>query len=193
MAATKDQKVPKDPNMMTSTMFSLVRMHWYVSIKVVALYIVLYFITFSFSTGTTIQIVRTVITCLAWVFFDYSDTYSKAMRDVNIVKYGYLEYDKLRGLKSGLLAQIPGLVVVFLIWLTRGTVEYSDAFRMAYFVLYSAPIQIVTVLEDSVSYLALLLPLIVVPITSTIGYYCGYNGMAGGMMNRFVYRNRKKR
>ncbi len=183
---------PKDPNMMTSPMFSFVRAHWYVSIKVVALYFVLYLVTFTFTSGAGIQIFLSVVTMLAWVFFDYSDIYTKAMRDVNIVKYGYIEYDKYRGLKSGLLAQIPGLVLVFLIWLTRSAVTYNDVFRMAYFVLYAPLVYPIAFLED-VSFLALLLPLVVVPITSYFGYVCGYKGLASGTMNRLIYRGRKKR
>ncbi len=181
---------PKDPNMMTSPLFAFVRAHWYVSIKIVALYMVLYLMIFSFlSEISTCIAVISIISAVAWLFFDYSDIYQKAMRDVNIVKYGYIQYDRFRGLKSGLLSQIPGLIIVILIYITRSSTDYNDIFKLAYFVLYSPVAQTV----GSLSLWFWLLPLLIVPIVSHVGYICGYKGLAGNTMNKLFYRSRKKR
>lgn len=181
---------PKDPNMMTSPLLRIVATHWFASIKAFILYLILYLAIFSFTTGTTFINIISALTLVAWIFFDYTDTYRKAMRDVNVVKYGYLKYDKLRGLKSGLLAQIPGLLLVILIFLTRGS-DASDLFRMFYSMLYMPLVHWIGILEE-VTYLALLLPLIVVPISGFAGYYCGYNGLASGTMNQLIYRKRNR-
>ena len=185
-------QTPRDPNMMTSPMFSFVRAHWYASIKAVILYIILYLIIFSFTDSTAVRAVESAVSLIAWLFFDYSDTYKKAMRDVNVVKYGDLEYDKLRGLKSGLLAQIPGLIIVILIFATKGAADYNDLFRVLYFILYAPTVQWIAAAEE-VTMLVWLLPLLLVPVVSQIAYYCGYNGLGGRVINRIMYRGRGRK
>ena len=111
--ASNENKKPEfsarsaDPNVMTSTDFSFVRKHWYVGIKVLALYAIYAILTSSFSVPLWLNWTISVILLILWVYFDYTDIYKLAMRDYNVVKYGYLEYNPKRGLKTGLLAQIP--------------------------------------------------------------------------------------
>ena len=111
--ASNNQKKPEfsarsaDPNVMTSTDFSFVRKHWYVGIKVLALYAIFAILTSSFSVPLWVNWTVSIILLILWVYFDYTDIYKLAMRDYNVVKYGYIEYDPKRGLKTGLLAQIP--------------------------------------------------------------------------------------
>jgi hypothetical protein len=186
MAAT----TPKDPNMMTSPMFTFVRAHWYVSIKTFVVYLILYFCTASLGLDWTTT-ACSVITFLVWVYFDYTDIYLKAMRDVNVVKYGYIQYDKLRGLKAGLLAQIPGLFLTIMLLVLSEANEYYSLFSAFYLVLYSPLMQLIGALKDSFV-LIWVLPLLVVPITSQLGYFCGYNGLASGAMNRLIYRKKTR-
>lgn len=178
---------PKDPNMMTSPLFSFVRAHWYVSVKIFLVYIFLFYIVTSFTDSTAGITIVSVVTFLAWIFIDYTDIYKKAMRDVNVVKYGDLEYDKFRGLKSGLLAQIPGLIFVIL----RIVTPDFELWYYLYTLLYAPAIQLMGILDD-VTVLAWLLPLFVVPITAQFAYYCGYEGRGGKIMNKVLYRGRRK-
>ena len=181
-----------DPNVMTSTMFSFVRRHWYVSIKVVALFVVLYLLTLSFGFGNWIYIVISIITALAFVFFDYNDIWGRGMRDFNLVKYEYIKYNKLKGLISGLLAQIPGLILILLILITQNSAAstYSDVFKLAYFVLYSPFITFITGYLGITS-LAYFLPLLIIPIVSTIAYYLGYRNI--GIVQRVIYQRKTDR
>ena len=180
----------KDPNMMTSSLMSFVRKHWFASIKVTMVYFIFVYCTYVFSPGTWLYVLLSVVLFAAWIFFDFTDTAKLAMRDENLVKYEYIKYDKFKGLKTGLISQIPGLVLCILILLTRSsTGRINDWFRLFYFILYSPAAFVIGMLQDA-SMAIFFAPLPVIPIVSTLGYYCGYHEIP--IYTKLVYRNRAK-
>lgn len=186
-----------DPNVMTSTDFSFVRKHWYVGIKTVALYMIFAVVTGSFTVPYWLHWVISVLLVILWVYFDYMDIYKLAMRDYNLVKYGYLEYDEKRGLKTGLMAQIPGLVCILLMCvLSLGSGIWSDLFRVLWLVFYSPFAVFVgavqNVIGNSIWLKApiYLIPLLFQPVIGYLAYKNGYNNI--GIFYKLIYKSREK-
>lgn len=187
-----------DPNMMTSTDFSFVRKHWYVGIRTLALYFVFAIITGSIELPLWLIWVFSIALMVIWVYFDYTDIYRLAMRDYNLVKFGYLEYDEKRGLKTGLMAQIPGLVaVVLMVVLNIGSATWADAFRMVWLVFYSPFAVVIGAFQSMIGNGALwasapfyLIPIVIQPLIGYLAYKNGYNNK--GIFYRFIYKTRDK-
>ena len=187
-----------DPNMMISTDFSFVRKHWYVGIKTVALYLIFAVLTSSFELPLAAVWLFSAILMVLWVYFDYTDIYRLAMRDYNLVKFNYLEYDEKRGLKTGIMAQIPGLVsVILMVILNIGSATWSDAFRMVWLIFYSPFAVIVGALQTMTGTNALwisapfyLIPIIIQPIIGYLAYKNGYNNK--GIFYKLIYKSRDK-
>lgn len=186
-----------DPNVMTSTDFSFVRRHWYAAIKVTALYLIYIIITSSFSLPLGVEWLVSCVLLVLWVYFDYTDIYRAAMRDYNLVKYGYIEYNPKRGLKTGLLAQIPGLIfVVLMCVLSLGSGTWSDLCGVLWLVFYSPFVTMIgaikSVLQVSVWLYApfYLIPLLFQPVIGYLAYKNGYNNI--GIFYKLIYRSRDK-
>ena len=183
-----------DPNVMTSTDMSFVRKHWYVGVKTVALYMIFAILTSSFTVPLWVTWVFSMILLVLWVYFDYTDIYKLAMRDYNVVKYGYIEYNPRRGLKTGLLAQIPGLVCVLLMCvLSLGSGTWSDLFRVFWLVFYS-PFAVFIGIVPATSVWAsapfFLIPMVFQPVIGYLAYKNGYNNK--GIFYKLIYKSRDK-
>lgn len=186
-----------DPNVMTSTDFSFVRKHWYVGIKTVALYMIFAVVTSSFAVPYWLHWVFSVLLLILWVYFDYVDIYKLAMRDYNLVKYNYLEYDEKRGFKTGLMAQIPGLLcIVLMCILSIGSGVWSDLFRVLWLVFYSPFLVFIgaiqSVVGNSIWLKApfYLIPLLFQPVIGYLAYKNGYNNV--GIFYKLIYKSRDK-
>ena len=179
-----------DPNMMTSTLMSFVRKHWFASIKVAMVYFIVIYCTSIFNVGDGFYTLLSVALLLLWIYFDFCDITRLAMRDVNLVKYEYIKYDRWKGLKTGLIAQIPGLLLCILIIITRSSAgRYGDWLRMFYFILYSPAAQLVGRYAEQ-TLAVFFAPLPVIPLVSVFAYYCGYHEIP--LWTRIVYKNREK-
>lgn len=183
-----------DPNVMTSTDMSFVRKHWYVGVKTVALYMIFAILTSSFTVPLWVTWVFSMILLVLWVYFDYTDIYKLAMRDYNVVKYGYIEYNPRRGLRTGLLAQIPGLVCVLLMCvLSLGSGTWSDLFRVLWLVFYS-PFAVFIGIIPAASVWAsapfFLIPMVFQPVIGYLAYKNGYNNK--GIFYKLIYKSRDK-
>lgn len=187
-----------DPNVMTSPDSAFVRKHWYVGVKTVALYIIFAFLTTSIDLPYGVYWALSALILVLWVYFDYHDIYKLAMRDQNLVKYKYLEYDPRRGLKTGLMAQIPGLVCVILMCvLSLGSAIWSELFQVLWLVFYSPFMVVIGAIqtalgEPSVWVMAVfyLIPMVFQPIIGYLAYKNGYNDI--GIFYRFIYKSRDK-
>ena len=201
--ASNENKKPEfsarsaDPNVMTSTDFSFVRKHWYVGIKVLALYAIYAILTSSFSVPLWLNWTISVILLILCVYFDYTDIYKLAMRDYNVVKYGYLEYNPKRGLKTGLLAQIPGLVCVLLMCvLSLGSGTWSDLFSVLWLVFYSPFASFVGAVKMTVNTsvwgyaIFYIIPMVFQPLIGYLAYKNGYNNV--GIFYKLIYKSRDK-
>ena len=187
-----------DPNVMTSTDFSFVRKHWYVGIKTVALYIIYAVLTSRVQIPYAVNWLISLVLLALWVYFDYQDIYKLAMRDYNLVKYHYLEYDPKRGLKTGLLAQIPGLVCVLLMCvLSLGSGIWSDLFRVLWIVFYSPFAVMIGAIQIALpnASIWLLAPFYLIPMLfqPAIGYLAYQNSYHNkGIFYKFIYKSRDK-
>ena len=187
-----------DPNMMTSTDFSFVRKHWYTGVKTVALYIIFAVITNAVDVPYVLYWILSALMLALWVYFDYQDIYKLAMRDYNLVKYGYLEYDPNRGLKTGLLAQIPGLCCVILMCLlSLGSGMWSDMFRVLWLVFYSPFMVFIGAVQSAMPNASVwqiapffLIPMVFQPVIGWLAYRNGYNNI--GIFYHLIYRSRDK-
>ncbi len=164
-----------DPNLMVSPMGGFVRMHIFSEFGALAVFVLAELLFMQLGFGLWFEIVLSIVCTLFWVIADFRSTLNAAMRDRNLVKYNYIKYDKWKGLKSGLYAQIPGLIVIIMIWVTHKTSSsLNDWSRLLYFILYAPVSTLVGHLENS-SQLFWLLPLWICPAVSTAAYYLGYN------------------
>lgn len=186
-----------DPNVMTSTDFSFMRKHWYVSIKITALYLIYIILTSSFTLPLWFEWVISLVLIVLFVYFDYTDIYKAAMRDYNLVKYKYLEYDPKRGLKTGLMAQIPGVVCVLLMCvLSRGSVLWSDFFGVMWMVFYSPFVTLIGAIKMTIDTsiwgyaVFYLIPCLLQPIVGYLAYKNGYENK--GIFYKFIYKSREK-
>lgn len=187
-----------DPNMMTSTDFSFVRKHWYVGVKTLALFIIFSVLTSSVDVPYWLYWVLSIVIIVLWVYFDYSDIYKLAMRDQNLVKYNYLEYDPMRGLKTGLLAQIPGLVCVLLMCvLSYGSATWSELFQVLWLVFYSPFMVVIGAIQTALPGASVwaiapfyLIPMLFQPFIGYLAYKNGYNDI--GILYKLIYKTRDK-
>ena len=187
-----------DPNVMTSTDLSFVAKHWYVGVKTVALYIIFAVLTNSVNVPYAIYWLLSAVIMALWVYFDYQDIYKRAMRDANLVKYGYLEYNEKRGLKTGLLAQIPGLVCVILMCvLSLGSGIWSDLFRVLWLVFYSPFMVFIGAIQSALGNPSVwqmapffLIPMVFQPVIGYFAYKNGYHNI--GIFYKFIYKTRDK-
>lgn len=186
-----------DPNVMTSTDFSFMRKHWYVSIKITALYLIYIILTSAFTLPLWFEWVISAVLIILWIYFDYTDIYKAAMRDCNLVKYKYIEYEPKRGLKTGLMAQIPGVLCVLLMCvLNRGSVLWSDFFGVMWMVFYSPFVTFVGAMKMAIDTsiwgyaIFYLVPVVVQPIVGYLAYKNGYENK--GIFYKFIYKSRDK-
>ena len=186
-----------DPNVMTSTDFSFMRKHWYVSIKVTALYLVYIILTSAFMLPLWFEYLISAVLVILWIYFDYTDIFKAAMRDYNLVKYKYIEYDPKRGLKTGLMAQIPGVLCVILMCvMAKGSVTWSDFFGVLWMVFYSPFVTFVGAIKMAIDTsiwgyaIFYLIPCVVQPIVGYLAYKNGYENK--GIFYKFIYKSRDK-
>ena len=186
-----------DPNTMTSTDFSFVRKFWYASVKITAVYLIYIILTSAFTLPVWFEWVVSVLLLIFWIYFNYMDIYRGAMRDFNLVKYGYIEYDPRRGLKTGLLAQIPGLVLVVLMCLlSLGSGTWSDLCGVLWVVFYSPFMTAVGILKSMTGFsiwgnaIFYIIPMAFQPVIGYLAYKNGYNNI--GIFYKLIYKTRDK-
>lgn len=186
-----------DPNVMTSTDFSFMRKHWYVSIKITALYLIYIILTSALSLPLWFEWIISAVLIILFIYFDYTDIFKAAMRDYNLVKYKYLEYDPKRGLKTGIMAQIPGVLCVLLMCvMAKGSVVWSDFFGVLWMVFYSPFVTLVGAIKMAINTsiwgyaIFYLIPCLLQPVVGYLAYKNGYENK--GIFYKFIYKSREK-
>lgn len=129
----------------------------------------------------------------------YSDLWTLGDKDNNNVTFGRLSEDKLRGLKIGLLAGIPGFVCFVLLILSHFGLIAGSYLRL-YEWLNAPYILLIQGLTGNVGSAAemagwCLLPIglltLLVPATCALGYYLGYREFS--ISEKFMYSSGKKK
>lgn len=177
-----------DPNVMVSPMYSFIRSHLFAAISAVGVFFVVELMFAALNFGLWFETLLSIVCTLLWIVFDFYSTMNAAMRDRNLVNYKYIQYDKWKGLKSGIYAQVPGLIVIVIIWVTnQSTGMLNSWMRIAYFILYGSTITITSALEK-IHVAFLLFPVWICPVVSTVAYYVGYNEIP--FLTNIVYKTR---
>lgn len=129
----------------------------------------------------------------------YSLLWKRGDTDNNLATFGHIEREKYKGLKIGLLADVPFALLYLLLWADK-LFGFSPAFSGLYKIAnyYMFPLIDLcykgaeTSAEISVlGMLCLLVTLIPIPLVAHIGYYCGNNEISLG--DKFVYAKTKEK
>lgn len=150
--------------------------------------------TMSPTDKVVVGVVSSVFTWLIFGLFPYNIMWSKGSHDENYVNIGRFEQDTLFGLKAGIVASIPSMVLYLLLVLGKfgafpsvilqwhrlinsPFIPYIDAVEMG----------VKTAMELSFgSLLAVGATLLFVPFVCWLGYYLGYCGIS--IRERLVYK-----
>ncbi len=137
--------------------------------------------------------------------FVYPYLWERGNKDINMVKIGKRQEDKLLGLKVGITASVPSLLAFLGLAFTKTTLSkglMSSVYyvvNICFFPLYKLVIEGAgqTVMSGNVAnsdlafwqLLIMFLLLLVLPATSAIGYYLGYKDISLG--EKFIYKKKQ--
>ena len=140
-------------------------------------------------TGKIVYTVGTqsIIVIILFAFI-YSQLWKKGNKDFQKVKLGRLTEDKLRGLKIGLIASVPQLVSFLCLFIPKFKTAFYKIANYHFFITNDAIIGDVKLAGDLqiYKYLLLLLPLLVVPVLSTLSYIIGYKDI--NISEKIIYK-----
>ena len=147
------------------------------------------------------DIIAQVLMLLLLAAFPYSILWAQGDRDKNSVNFGHMSEDKLRGLKVGLMAEIPYFFTYFLLLLSRLVVFFPNyigiyrLFNLPFLPLFNRIIGGAGVTATAqVSWLGmlwLLLLLAVVPAVCHLAYFLGYKQIS--ISEKLIYVNPEKK
>lgn len=179
-----------DPNVMVSPMSGFIRMHLFAEVSALAVFVIVEVLFSGLGFGIWFEYILGLICTILWIAFDFSATLNAGMRDRNLVKYNYIQYNKWKGLLSGVYAQIPGLVVIVIIWVTNSSAGgLNDWVRLFHFILYGSMSPFVGA-AIQISQVFWLLPVWICPVVSAVAYHLGYNEIP--FLTKIVYKNRAR-
>lgn len=145
------------------------------------------------------DVIASICMLLLTAAFPYSIVWSKGDRDKNSVNFGHMQEDKLRGLKVGLMAGIPGALAYIVLILSKLGV-FFPGYIFVYRFINTPFLPIINALTrgvrttPEVSWPAILVMLIVVafvPLVCHFGYVLGYKQIS--LSEKFIYVNPNKK
>ena len=105
------------PEKLKETLFQLIVKIWTVHVIAVVLYLFVLILLVRFLGDQDSLIVASVIVPVAYLVFTYLEAWRHAYKDRNMVNFGRVREDRLRGLKAAVISQIPGILCAILsIW-----------------------------------------------------------------------------
>lgn len=149
--------------------------------------------------GKAIYLTVTQILCLLVLIpFVYSPIYELGFKESNLVRFKHTQQDLLKGLKIGLLANIPfvlsyiALIVCALGALPSLPVSLYKLFNSyGYTIIELVAGNVVKAGELSAVKLVLLaIPLVAVPTIATVAYILGYKGIS--ISEKLIYKKNKE-
>ena len=149
--------------------------------------------------GWLLDILSQILMILLLAAFPYTILWSQGDRDKNSVNFKHMEEDKLRGLKVGLMAAVPSLLVYIVLVVDKLTnVIPWYLFLYRYLNIPFLPIigrllpDIATAAEIPwPSLLLLFLPLLFIPLLCFVAYALGYKQIS--LFEKFAYENTNKK
>lgn len=135
--------------------------------------------------------VTQIIAILLMTGFIYPNVWSLGAKDSNLVKFKHKKEDKLRGLKIGLIAVIPPLVLMIVIFIFGRKIFNVALFSLIFANFYSL-IEVISGGANMLSELAvwqmilMALLLFIAPLISFVAYLLGYKDISIG--EKIVYK-----
>lgn len=135
-----------------------------------------------YSVGT-----QSIVVIILFAFI-YSQLWKKGNKDFQNVKLGRVTEDKLRGLKIGLIASLPQLISFFCLFIPKFKTAFYKIANYHFFITNDAIIGDVKLAGDLqiTKFLLLFLPIIVVPVLSTVSYIIGYKDI--NISEKIIYK-----
>lgn len=145
--------------------------------------------------GKAIFLISTqILSMIMVVAFASNLPYKQGFKDANLVKIGHSKQDMLKGLKIGLIGNIPFFAItILMIILAAGT---APAFRTVWYAFLSGHFySLIMWISDNAltvgeigaaQYVLLMLVQFIVPIISCIAYILGFKGI--NLAERLVYK-----
>ncbi len=138
------------------------------------------------------------LTSILIIAFASNSCYKQGFKDINLVKIGKIKEDKLKGLKVGLIGNIPFFALAVIaaamalnILPSLNTVTYASLNSHFYPIIMIIGGSAVKLSQLGVVKLVLLLLLqLVVPIISTVAYILGYKGI--NLSEKILYKKEDK-
>lgn len=137
------------------------------------------------------------ISLIILTVFVYNKLFPLGNSDGNLVRFGHKKEDKLYGLKIGLVAIIPSVIlflvaVVFAVGVNKNVTV--SLFTLPHFYLFQIEKAIIggkTVLGElsAVQFILLFISLAVVPLLSFISYFLGYKDIL--LFEKLTYKKKK--
>lgn len=144
-------------------------------------------------TGKIIYTVGTQLIILIILFaFIYSQLWKKGNKDFQNVKLGRVTEDKLRGLKIGIIASVPQIIVfICLIIIPNFKTAFYKIANYHFFITNNAIIGEAKLASDLeiTQYLLLFLPFLVLPIAAAVSYIIGYRDIS--FSEKLIYKKTK--
>ena len=146
-------------------------------------------------TGKAIFLAATQILSMIMVIaFASNSPYKQGFKDSNLVNIGHIKRDILKGLKIGLIGNIPFLLLsILMIVLASGT---APAFRTVWYAFLSGHFySLITWITDGVvtiaeigtaQHILLILIQFIVPVISCVAYILGFKGI--NLAEKIVYK-----
>lgn len=153
--------------------------------------LVIVLLGFAYSSAVG-RILLTIVTVFFSLSFAYNACWNQAFKDRNYVKFGRMQEDRMRGLKAGLLASIPHLIIVIGYYIFRYCIG-GDAFDLVnviarvWFLPYLELIDAAAVAFPLI-WILLLIPM---PLACLLGYQLGYRDYS--LTERLIFVNAGKK
>lgn len=149
--------------------------------------------------STAIDVITVIFSFIILWSMIYSLLWKRGDSDNNLATFGHIEREKYKGLKIGLIADVPFLVLYLVLWadkLLSFSPAYSGIFKIANYYMFPLIDLCYKGAESAAGIpvwgmLCLLLTLVPVPLIAHIGYYCGNNEISLG--DKFIYAKTKEK
>ena len=144
------------------------------------------------------NLLQAVMALILLCTLPFSDLWTRGDKDRNLVDFGHMKADPLRGLRIGLLASVPAGVSYLLLVLARCGLlpaHYMSVYRVMhipviFWIRWFVPTAF-TAADLSVGQLLALLPgLLPIPLVCALAYWIGYKRLP--IVEKLMYRKKKK-
>ncbi len=138
--------------------------------------------------STFLKVVAQSISIIMFVGIIYATAWNEGDKDKNLVGFGRIKEDKLKGVKLGAIVMIPYMLsgVLLVLGLLGITTDLQAIYRIIHFQILVILNELMEAAKSSWNGLIFgTLYYLLVPIASGVGYYLGYKRIA--VLNKMMY------